>query len=114
MFFDVYKLLCEQVGKSPTAVALEIGIGRGTVSAWKSEGRTPSGTTLHKVADYFHVSTDYLLGKEKPADADRPNLDDADIAFYERYSQLSEDEKEDMRDFLELMENRRKRREKGE
>ncbi len=67
MFFDVYKSLCDKVGKSPTAVALEIGIGRGTVSAWKSEGRTPSGATLQKVADYFDVSTDYLLEKEKPA-----------------------------------------------
>ncbi len=114
MFFDVYKSLCDRVGKSPTAVALEIGIGRGTVSAWKSEGRTPSGGTLQKVADYFDVSTDYLLEKERPTDSGRPKLEDADIAFYERYSRLSEDEKEDMRDFLELMENRRKRREKGE
>lgn len=110
MFFEIYKSLCDSIAKSPTAVALEIGIGRGTVSAWKSEGRTPSGATLQKVADYFSVSTDYLLGKAKLPTEDTPNVSEADIVFCERYIRLSEDEKEDIRDFLELMENRKKRR----
>ena len=40
-------------------------------------------------------------------------LEDADLAFYGRYQQLSEDEKEDMRDYLDLMEARRERRKRG-
>ena len=80
MFFDVYSRLCKEIGKTPTSAALDMGIARSTVSAWKSEGRTPSGATLQKVADYFGVSTDYLLEKENDPAANGEVTDD-DIKF---------------------------------
>lgn len=98
-----------------------VGCSESTISLYETGKREPGFETLLKFGELFNVSVDFLLGnspitgqEEKPTPMSRPNLDDADIAFYERYSRLSEDEKEDMRDFLELMENRRKRREKGE
>lgn len=70
MFFENYVRLCNSVGKTPSAVALEMGIAKPTVTRWKN-GSTPNSATLYKVADYFGVSTEYLLGneeqKEKPA-----------------------------------------------
>lgn len=80
MFFDVYSRLCKEIGKTPTSAALDMGIARSTVSAWKSEGRIPSGATLQKVADYFGVSTDYLLEKENDPAANGEVTDD-DIKF---------------------------------
>lgn len=62
MFYDKYRQLCKSVGKSPSAVAVEAGISKGAVSTWKNLGRTPQTAQLKKLADYFSVSIDYLLG----------------------------------------------------
>lgn len=64
MFYDMYSDLCRKIGKSPTGVALELNISRGTVSAWKNKGTTPQRDILQKIADYFDVTVDYLLGNE--------------------------------------------------
>lgn len=65
MFFDTYAALCAGVGKKPTTVALELGISKSTVSNWKKGGHTPHAAQLQKIADYFNVTVDSLLGKEK-------------------------------------------------
>ena len=70
MFWDVFVELCMGKEKSPTAVGLELGLTRATVSNWK-KGGAPRETALRKIADYFGVSVDYLLGnaeKEKPSE----------------------------------------------
>lgn len=75
MFYDLYLDLCKKKNVSPTKAALDIGISKATPSTWKKRGLTPQGDTLNKIASYFGVSTDYLLGqeqKEKPAIATDP------------------------------------------
>lgn len=72
MFYDNYVRLCNSVNKSPSAVALEIGISKPTVSRWKN-GSKPNRATLLKIADYFSVNVECLTGdneaqKEKPAE----------------------------------------------
>lgn len=67
MFYDKYRQLCKSVGKSPSAVAIELGISKGTVSTWKNLGRTPQVAQLQKVADYFHITVDQLLDENKNA-----------------------------------------------
>lgn len=42
----------------------EIGIGRSSMSTYYSGLRLPGAENLIKLADYFGVSTDYLLGRE--------------------------------------------------
>ena len=63
MFWNVLIELCNEKGISPNFVAKELGITSGTVTSWK-KGSVPRDTTLRKVADYFGVSADYLLGTE--------------------------------------------------
>lgn len=43
-------------------LAQRIGITKATVSAYENCTRLPSYEVLIKLAQYFHVSTDYLLG----------------------------------------------------
>ncbi len=62
MFFTIYASLCKQIGKSPTGVALELGISRSNVNYWRN-GKQPNASVLNQLADYFDVSVDYLLGK---------------------------------------------------
>ena len=64
MFFDKYSELCKKKGKTPTGVAIELNVSRATVNYWKN-GNVPKQDTLIKIANYFNVSVDYLLGNEE-------------------------------------------------
>lgn len=65
MFWDNFVRLCNQMDKSPNAVASEIGIkSSGSVTAWKN-GAVPYTRTLVKIADYFGVTPDDLLADKK-------------------------------------------------
>lgn len=67
MFFDTYRELCFAAGKTPSGVALELGIAKTSVSDWKNKGQIPRADKLQLIADYFGVSINYLLDKEKAA-----------------------------------------------
>lgn len=62
MFFDIFSALCEQEGVSKNAVATKIGLSNSTVTKWKKTSATPESATLAKIASYFDVSIDFLLG----------------------------------------------------
>ncbi|MBQ8738179.1 MAG: helix-turn-helix domain-containing protein [Clostridia bacterium] len=63
-FWNIFLELCNQAGKAPNAVAKEIGISSGAITFWKKDERRPTPRMLEKIATYFNVSTDYLLGYE--------------------------------------------------
>ncbi len=66
MFYDNFAALCRERGVAPSAVMRAVGLNKSSASYWK-KGSIPSGDTLQKLADYFGVSVDYLLGiKELP------------------------------------------------
>ena len=46
-------------------IADAIGVSNGTVANYENEKREPNIATLIKLADYFDVSVDYLIGHEK-------------------------------------------------
>lgn len=66
MFYDKFLRICKENGISPSRAAEECGINRSNVSNWKANGYTPRSDVLNKIADYFGVSVDYLLGNESP------------------------------------------------
>ena len=45
-------------------LAKAIGVNQSAISLWERGARTPDIDTLLKIADFFKVSTDYLLGKQ--------------------------------------------------
>ena len=63
-FFPRFYALCRSRGTSPNAVARELGIPSGSVTAWK-QGSAPRAKTLHKLAQYFDVSLENLLGQNE-------------------------------------------------
>lgn len=60
MFYTRFKELCDETGVRPTAVMRKLGISPSSPGRWKN-GTVPYGETVRKVADYFGVTTDYLL-----------------------------------------------------
>lgn len=62
MFYKNFLKLCNSLEKSPSAVASEIGIAKTCVTRWE-KGSKPRDATLRRIAKYFGVSTEALLGK---------------------------------------------------
>ena len=84
MFYTVYSALCQKNSVSESKVAESIGLNRSAVVKWK-KGASPAGPTLQRLADYFGVTTDYLLtGEDKentPTQQGGRAVSDDDIKF---------------------------------
>jgi len=57
------KALCEAHELTFAALERRLDFGNGTIRKW--DNATPSGDKLVKVADFFNVSVDYLLGRDR-------------------------------------------------
>ena len=109
MFYDIYCDLCQKHGLTPSGAATKIGFNRASVTMWKNTGKAPKQDLLIRIADFFGVSADYLLEKEKAPTTigARDILNEIDIAFYGDYKELSEDDKETLRAMARIMRQRR-------
>ncbi len=63
MFSDRLKYLRSTEDLTQRDLANKLGITSGAVGMYESGKRFPDNAILNKIADYFHVSTDYLLGR---------------------------------------------------
>lgn len=52
-----------------TQISAHLGIGQNTYSRWENDERKPDYDTLIKIADFYNVSTDYLLGHKTKENA---------------------------------------------
>ena len=59
MFYDNYIRLCNSVNKTPSAVAMEMGISKTSVNRWKN-GSYPTDATMLKIANYFGITVEEL------------------------------------------------------
>ncbi|HEX3047211.1 MAG TPA: helix-turn-helix transcriptional regulator [Bacillota bacterium] len=58
------KELREERGLTQEALSGDLGLsGKSAIANYEKGFRTPEYETLLKIADYFNVSTDYLLGR---------------------------------------------------
>ena len=90
MFWKNFVTLCNEKNTSPTAVCAEIGYSNAIATKWR-KGAIPRNTTLHKIADYFGVSVDYLLGDEKATTPTEPKLSEGEKLWLQLYNSVSED-----------------------
>lgn len=92
MFWDNFSHLCEQNGKKPNSVAMELNISSGSVTAWK-QGRVPKWATLQKIAAYFGCSVEHLLGRSDERIISETSLPADEIKLLQYYRSLDEDDK---------------------
>lgn len=133
MFYAVFKSLCDARGISPTRASEEIGFSRGSVSYWKKkfiEGvdAKPDSYTAEKIADFFGVSVDELLGRSQPAPPPAPApapadtvtpeylaaLDPSTRRIFDLFEQLPEDKRQEALHYIEYIIARSKGCEGGE
>jgi len=63
--YETFEKLLKLNNISLYKVAKDTGIPYGVLSDWKAGRSTPKHDKMQKLADYFNVSVDYLLGREK-------------------------------------------------
>lgn len=71
---DLIKFLCNKKGITVSALGVELGLGKNSITRW--DENKPSVDRVQKVADYFGVSVDYLLGR---TDDPHPVLSNDDV-----------------------------------
>lgn len=61
--YDRITLLLDDNSISAYKLAKETGLSTGLLSQWKSRKQNPSADKIAKIAEYFGVPVDYLLGR---------------------------------------------------
>lgn len=62
-FQNIFKRLRNSCGLTQAEMAEKIGISRSTIGMYETGAREPDFETLEKIADFFNVDIDYLLGR---------------------------------------------------
>ena len=64
-FYDRYAKLCSEQNQTPQSKTMidVTEVTSAAISGWKNNGSLPKCDVLCKIADYFNVTTDYLLGR---------------------------------------------------
>ena len=72
----------------------DLGLANGSFVNWKTRGSIPNAETLSRIADYFEVTSDYLLGKtdikEKAPAKSESSFTEAELAIIEMYRVLDD------------------------
>ena len=79
-----------------------LGVALGTYRNWEQGIRHPDTDTLIKLADFFEVSTDYLLGRNVIGIADEPRPTYTEAAYGGKLSELPQEDRQEIEDYIEF------------
>lgn len=97
------KFLRNEKGENLEKIAKFLDVSIQTISNYENEKREMTPDTIIKLAEYFNVSTDFLLGK-----TDIRNIeDDFKFAYHKETEGLSEEEIKEALEFYKLVKNRK-------
>lgn len=87
--YEMIESLCRERGITGSKMCDDLGISRSTMTELrKGRAKTMNLEKAGKIADYFGVSTDYLLGKATSAALTRKDERDIEKRLQETLSQL--------------------------
>lgn len=69
-FAERLKFLRENSGLTQQGVADILNVSRATIAGYETKGKQPDYEKLTKLAEYFNVSVDYLLGRSNTRNVD--------------------------------------------
>lgn len=104
MFSKILKSLRIQRNKTQQEIADILGISRQGYAKYENNLGEPDNSTLSKLADYFDVSTDYLLGrtdktaltpKEQDEQEFQAFINDPELGVW--YKELPKSDEEELR-----------------
>ena len=99
--------MCNNIGKSPSAVAVEIGLSKTAVHRWKNGGSLTDATAA-KIASYFGVSVSYLFGKDEknPTTKNDSGITKVKTEMIKKVMQMSDEELQKLDLLLQIVESK--------
>lgn len=102
--YSILQSLCAERGITITEMCREAEVPRSSVGNLAT-GNTQqlSARNMQKLAQYFGVSTDYLLGAKEPAEAAGGGPEDEFVGFYgEVKADLTQDDLDDIKKLMAI------------
>ncbi len=109
MFSDRLRKLREEKGITQFDMAKAINISRTSLSSYELGVRTPDIDVLERIANFFNVSSDYLLGRENEIihiDSQAAEIDITKACQIVDTSGLPEEAIKQIEDYIELLKMR--------
>lgn len=110
MFNERLKELRKQHNLTQLEFAKQFHVSNGAVGNWESGQRMPDSDTLSRIADFFNVSVDYVLGRtdEPTTNSLDKQLEGVDFALWGEVHDLTDEEKQDIINFVKFTKSKRK------
>lgn len=99
------KELRSATNKTQADVASYLGISRASYSHFENDRNEPDNITLSKLADYFNVTTDYLLGR-KVKQPNNSRNEKADLVAAHIDDDVTESEMKQITDFIDFLKSK--------
>ena len=96
-FNKIFRELRLKYGYTQDGLAAAIGMSRSAVSMYETGNREPDIETLEKIADYFNIDMDHLLGRtpstDTPDSVNEPTFTTVERLIARNGNNLTTDEK---------------------
>ena len=114
ILYDRIFSVAKEKGIQQKDFAEYLGVKPSVISGWKSGRLRPSVEYISKLADYFGVSTDYLLGKTDDRNYQElvipQDLDNVRVAFHRGgIEDLTQEEVDKLAEFAQFLKSQRKK-----
>lgn len=97
------KFLREEKGLYQKDLAKLLDVSIPAINYYENEKRALDTESASKLADYFNVSIDYLLGKSDIRNQKEINIEEADVAFASGIKALNETNKAIIKSTMEAL-----------
>ncbi|MDT1939689.1 MULTISPECIES: helix-turn-helix domain-containing protein [Carnobacterium] len=103
LLYERISELAKKQGVSVPQLSENLGLSRNAIYQWKTS--SPKADTLQKVADYFGVTTDYLLGRDEPEIIEDDKLK---VIASHIDDDVTEEDMEEILNFIEFIKSKNK------
>ena len=93
MFPERLKALRLEANLTQNDVSRQFGVSQPTYSNWEKGEKKPTPDKYPKIAEFYNVSTDYLLGKSDYKNSDEIDLSTFEVLYRKTSKNLSDEEK---------------------
>ena len=111
MFSERLRDLRNERGISQKELANILFVSQQTVAKWETDRSTPNPEMISKIAQYFNVSSDYLIGMSdtKSITANIPTDDDIKFVLFGGEKGISDEAYEDVKRFAAFIKDKYKK-----
>ena len=95
------KILRQKFDVTQNRLAEAVGVSQQSINKYENHNVEPDIATLIRIAEFFHVSVDYLIGHYIPEDENEFRLTNNEVKLVSQYRQLTMSQQESIRMVME-------------